>query len=166
MDRVDWIPVDILADIIIELAGVVDTQSLEPVISTVNVMETKAGVAHSQEASSLLPVYHAVNPQATNWAQLGPIVAKNLGEAINIVSWSEWLEALRRSQQVATVGDLKMNPGLKLLDFFESLEQAEEQRGQMSVLETRKSRVNSRTLSSLQSVNAGWMNMWLRQWGF
>jgi hypothetical protein len=166
LDKVDWIPVDMLADVIIEFTGVADAQSLETATGALN--ETAklngAGFVRSQESSSSLSVYHAINPQATSWAHLLPRVAKNLRESVKIVSWIEWLEALRRSQRIAMVEDLKMNPGLKLLPFYESLAQAEAQGKSMPVLDTQLSRTKSRTLSSLQSVSVGWMDMWLRQW--
>jgi hypothetical protein len=226
MNTLGWIPVDILADIIVELTGVDDVASLELANQKVNGLDNgmfvpegpklepasngvngikkglsngimngvpndvknavsvdalslehainsidgakkaKPGDVHSQKHSSPLRVYHTVNPHPTNWSHLLPVVAKYLGESTKVVPWSEWLEALRHSQQAATVEDLESNPGLKLIDFFEAFERTEAQRGEMPVMDTQLSRAKSRTLSTLQPVGAEWMNKWLRQWAF
>ncbi|KAJ5508032.1 Male sterility NAD-binding [Penicillium freii] len=79
LNRVDWIPVDLLADILIQLAGVA-TNGTNGVNGTAN---GSSATAHT------LPVYHAVNPNAVDWASLVPMVANHLGRSIKIVSWAD-----------------------------------------------------------------------------
>ncbi|MCJ1387732.1 hypothetical protein MMC18_000575 [Xylographa bjoerkii] len=160
MGRVDWIPVDILADIIVELAGVG-----EPVNG---VSKAYSNGSHSDDTlpTSSLPVYHAVNPKATHWAKLVPTVSKYIGPSVKVVSWGEWVEALRNSKHDATAANLKQNPALKLLDFFESMERAAKMGKQMPVLETKVSARRSRTMASLEPVSEEWMEIWLKQWVF
>ncbi|ETS80548.1 hypothetical protein PFICI_08077 [Pestalotiopsis fici W106-1] len=149
-NRIDWIPVDILADVIIELAG------LEQNMAT--------GQFSSQTSSHTKDVrfYHAINPNTTTWSELVPVVAERLGESLKILSWNEWVDALRRvHDENMTIGPEEL-PGLKLLDFFESLKS-----GSQSVpLETGLSVARSKTLSSLVHVSPEWMDLWLQQWGY
>ena len=149
MDRIDWIPVDILADIIVELAGIDDIK------------------AHARtKAPQTIQVYHAVNPEDVRWEDLLPTVIKHLGSSTKVVTWGEWVDALRQSQENASLVELKQNPGLKLLSFFESLRLEERQSSLEFVLDVELSGANSRTLASLEPVNPEWFNLWLRQWGY
>ena len=147
MDRVDWIPVDILADIIVDLAGI-------------NV------VANEAKPQPTVRVYHAVNPKDIKWDTLLPTVVGHLGSSTRVVTWDEWVDALRESQVNASLADLKHNPGLKLLEFFESLRVDEKQPTRELVLDVELSAAKSKTLASLEPVNADWFDLWLRQWGY
>ncbi|RYP70479.1 hypothetical protein DL771_005416 [Monosporascus sp. 5C6A] len=148
MDRIDWVPVDVLADIVVELAGI---DKLE---------------VHSMEKSpSTVQVYHAVNPEDVDWRTLVPTVLRHLGASTRIVSWDDWVRALRQSQHDASLADLKQNPGLKLLDFFESLRVAGDEASRGLVLDVELSTDKSRTLATLGPVNEEWMGLWLKQWG-
>lgn len=91
MKTVDWIPVDMLANIIVELA--------------IHSPDTpKAGAT----------VYHAVNPQRASWAMLVSTIAQ-----CDTVSWDDWIGALRESGSKKE--DVARNPAVKILDFFDSL---------------------------------------------
>ena len=147
MDRVDWIPVDILADIIVELAGIGES--------------TKEA-----KAQSTVQVYHAVNPNDVTWKALLPAVTSQLESSTRIVTWDEWVNTLRESQANASLTDLKHNPGLKLLEYFESLRVDKSQVARELVLDVELSAAKSKTLASLEPINAEWFHLWLRQWGY
>ncbi|KAF2146409.1 uncharacterized protein K452DRAFT_264205 [Aplosporella prunicola CBS 121167] len=151
LSRVDWIPVDILADVIVELSGAADDGRTVAIVS--------------RNAAAIEPaVYHAVNPNAIDWASLVPSVAKHLGESITIVEWDQWMDALRKSTLGATATvSLKQNPALKLLDFFESWGTADEAE-EWPVLETAETAKKSTKMAELQPVSEEWMELWLRQW--
>ena len=149
MDRIDWIPVDILADIIVELANIDGTEA-----------------DARTKAPQTIQVYHAVNPEDVGWDSLLPTVIKHLGSSYKVVTWGEWVDALRRSQENASLAELKQNPGLKLLRFFESLTLDESQSSLEFVLDVEMSAANSRTLASLEPVNPDWFNLWMNQWGY
>lgn len=163
MDLVDWIPVDILANIIVELAGAAEIS--RPVNG---VSESHANLIHSIEVepTSTIPVYHAVNPEEAEWADLVPAVHRYLGESVKIVSWGEWVEALSKSQQNASAANLRQNPGLKLLSFFESLQRDADLGQTLPNLETERSTMKSGTLAGLKPVGEEWMEIWLKQWDF
>jgi len=171
MDVVNWVPVDILSEIILELAGVVE-QSLPAHLQDQS--SCVANGAHTRkESQSEVPIYHAVNPHSVSWASLVPTVADLIGiQPGNIVPWGQWVDALRVSDQGAA--NPETNPGLKLLDFFESMRGAgghgKQRSGggltMMPVLATEVSAAKSRTLASLHPVGSEWMALWVKQLGF
>ncbi|KAH6957913.1 male sterility protein-domain-containing protein [Ilyonectria sp. MPI-CAGE-AT-0026] len=169
MDIINWVPVDILAEIILELSGVVQcpVPSLDKLSYVGNMKKDSHLDAKYQAAarkSSAVSVYHAVNPYDVSWSELVPTVADLVGiSAANIVPWNQWVAALRMSEQGA---DLETNPGVKLLDFFESLgSQDGENSGMMPPLATKVSTARSKTMASLSPVGTEWMVQWLKQWG-
>ncbi|KAJ5430722.1 Male sterility NAD-binding [Penicillium cf. griseofulvum] len=148
LSRVDWIPVDLLADILVQLAGAATDGS-------------SSATAHT------LPVYHAVNPNAVDWASLVPTVAKHLGPSVKIVSWAEWMDALRNSRGSATTAvSLKQNPALKLFDFFDSVAKAAEKGEGWPSFETKETLKKSPGMAEVKAVSEEWMELWLKQWKF
>lgn len=141
----EWVPVDILAKIIVEL--------LDP--------------ATDDDAASeeITRVYHTVNPQSAEWKHLLPAVKTGLetkGKPIKIVSFRQWVDALEQS--ASKTEDVAKNPAIKLLAFFQGLEQ---HAGRATAqLETRKTVAQSKTLKGLGPVSPEWMTTWMRQWNF
>lgn len=171
MDTITWVPVDLLSEIILELSGIVQSPAYLPdkLSHVVNgVKKSSNSGAHYEKTygeMSVVSVYHAVNPHAIKWAELVPTVASLVGiNSRDIVPWSQWVDALRLSEQGA---DLETNPGLKLLDFFESLGGYEKEHNgtMMPLVATEFSAARSKTLASLGPVRAEWMALWLKQWG-
>ncbi len=90
VDMIDWIPVDVLAAIVLELA--------------------LGKIAHRA-------VYHTVNPKSTTWEALLPSVQAGLGPDVKTVTLAAWVEALAASANLsATQEKLAANPAVKLLD--------------------------------------------------
>ncbi|KAH8668812.1 putative NRPS-like enzyme [Xylariales sp. PMI_506] len=90
-DECDWIHADVLADTILDIAGL-----------------------RSHATSEHQLVYNIVNPQSFSWRGdlLPALQAAGLGGA-DIVPWDAWLQKLRESSD-----DVKVNPSRKLLDFW------------------------------------------------
>lgn len=155
MDLVDWIPVDLLGNIIVELAGAAELHH-----------QPKDGFQEIDvEPSKTIPVYHAVNPEFSMWGDLVPVVHSSLGESsVKVVSWSEWVNAVSKSQHSAA--DVTQNPGLKLQDFFEALRSDADAGLTLPRLDTEHSEMKSGTLAGLKPVGARWMEAWLKQWAF
>ncbi|EFR04290.1 L-aminoadipate-semialdehyde dehydrogenase [Nannizzia gypsea CBS 118893] len=154
LSRVDWTPVDLLADIILELASV-----------------TPGPITNGASATpqTPLPVYHAVNPNAVGWDSLVQDIAKQLGGSVKIVPCTEWVDALRKSRLGAAATatqSLKQNPALKLLDFFESVASSAEKGDAWPLLETVETVKKSPRMAELKPVSAEWMNLWMEQWKF
>ncbi|KAJ5654232.1 Male sterilityNAD-binding [Penicillium lividum] len=160
LSRVDWIPVDLLADILVQLSGAA-SDATNGFVGINSVGVATKGTTHT------FPVYHAVNPNAVEWASLVPTVAKHLGQSVKVVSWAEWVDALRNSRSTATaVLSLAQNPALKLFDFFDSVAKAGEKGEEWPVLETKETLKKSPRLAEVKPVSEEWMKLWLDQWKF
>ncbi len=145
LDRVDWLPVNLLSQIIVELAGL---DSAPRATST---------------PSKTMPIFHAANPSATTWSTLIPAITSSLGPGVKIVPWGEWLQALQESQEKA---DVELNPGLKLLDYYEAADRMGREGLELPILELEGTLRESRSLGEVGVVSGEWMGEWMRQWEF
>ncbi|KAI1176020.1 hypothetical protein F4777DRAFT_291528 [Nemania sp. FL0916] len=164
LDVVDWIPVDELAKILVELA-----------IPTSDKSNTDIAPGSGVGAT----VYHAVNPSHTTWRELLPTVTRRLARetAVEVVPLETWVDALRDSSRPSSaeghnhnhhqhnrhnhVNDISKNPAVKLLDFFEGLADAGSK-----MLSTERTLERAPSLQAVGPVRAKWMENWMRQWGF
>lgn len=138
MNTVNWIPIDILSKVVVELALLRDNAPASP------------------------HVYHTVNPHTSTWSSLLPVVQQHLGNGLKIVPLPAWLKALKQSS--STTQDLSLNPAIKLLEFFENLQRNEHQ--PLPILETTITVKASPTLAQLGPVQPEWMERWIKQWNF
>ena len=151
VDHVDWLPVDILAHVIIEL--------LDPPIE--NATHTSSETfTNTSRNKSRLNIYHAANPHVVPFSSssLLPVIQAHL--QLEAIPYSEWLSLLRAS--VEETKDAALNPAIKLLDTFEKWDGTAE--GQ-TLLDTTETMERSRTLRGMREVDGKWMERWLRQWG-
>lgn len=141
MNTIEWLPVDLLSKAVVEL-------------SLLNDASTPKGSAH---------FFHAVNPKITTWEALLPGVRRRLqqrtGRDIGIASWADWVEAVRKTGQS---GDGV--PGVKLLDFYESLGAGGEEAGHVA-FDTTVTQKASAGIRNLKAVDEGMMELWMQQWG-
>ncbi len=133
----EWIPVDVLAKVIVELLDSTDN------------------------GGDITRVYHTLNPYSAEWRHLIPTVKERLGANTKVVPYNQWVDALEQS--AAKTEDVGRNPAIKLLDFFKGLEQ---HAGKSMLLETKETIKASKTLKGLGPVSPEWMDIWMRQWGF
>ncbi|KAI0436821.1 hypothetical protein F4803DRAFT_566532 [Xylaria telfairii] len=140
LNTIDWIPVDILGNVIVELA-LCSSDSSRP--------ETGA------------TVYHTVNPHITNWDELLPSIVRNLGgeKDVEVVPLQTWVDALRDS--ALKTKDATINPAAKLVDFYDSLIVCKE-----TWLGTDRSRSMSKALPLAGPIRCEWMDNWMKQWAF
>lgn len=139
MERVDWVPMDVAAGTVIDIAT---TPLQEPA-----------------------QVYHLANPYTTTWSQLYPVIEKfykDAGVEIEVVEYDAWVNALEQIPQ--TKENAEQVPGLKLLDFYQSLRQASGMG--LPTLETKRAEAISETLSEGKAVDESVMKKWLSQWAF
>ena len=135
-EQLDWLPVDSVAGCIVELA-------LLP-----------------RDLSS--PVYHLVNPRTCNWQSLMLPVLAGLGKDVQVTTFKAWTEALRASAAATfEKNEYEKNPAIKLLDFYESLQNTS--LPQFSTVETEK---RSKGLREMKAIGPSDMQRWMRQWGF
>lgn len=134
--EIDWIPVDLMGDILVELA----LDRLKP---------------GTQEA-----FYHGVNAHKTSWTDiLAPVVLKLLPHT-SLMSWKDWVSAL--SKAITAAGDPTKVPGAPLIAFFEGIGSKERE----SVLDTTNTSERSGVFRDLGAVDGQWMELWMNQWGY
>ena len=134
---VDWIPVDAVADILVD-------------------------ILHASPSDSL-QVMNIVNPQQSLWTSLIPTIREWYGpESIQPVPLSDWIAAVR----LVDLNDqdrVQAAPAAKILEFFEAIEAA----GHFSpTYDTYNGIARSQTMAKLRPVSPEWMRTWLQQWNF
>ncbi|KAF3770725.1 hypothetical protein M406DRAFT_34511 [Cryphonectria parasitica EP155] len=140
MDVVDWVPVDVLGQSIVELAT-------EPV-------DAKQGAV----------VYHLINSKHAAWPKLAATVARCLdpsSQKLQMVSLEEWVTALRES--ASKTEDIAVNPAIKILPFFEGMFIGS---GGQIPLDNSQAVAASPALATVGPVQDEWMQNWMRQWAF
>jgi len=147
LDRIEWVPVDLLAEIVVELAGV---GAKKP--------------QFEELADDELKVYHAVNPKLGYWQVIAPSIQKMMPEGTRSVPWEEWVQALKTAgRSGATAREL---PGLKLADFYEGLIPPKNTKITPFNLETVATARKSETMRRLPPVSTDWVDLWMKQWNF
>lgn len=134
----DWIPVDLLARIVLD-------------ISNGNVTQGKAAF------------YNVVNPNTASWKALIPPILSHLGPQVRTVGLSEWSRMLEQVDS-SNSKELIDKPAAKILPFFWEIE-SKRNAGRVGH-NTAKAVTASQTMADLKAVNADWMQLWLKQWGY
>lgn len=148
INNVDWIPVDVLSDAIIEL------------------MHSETGRSHRAELEqgSCL-VYNCVNPHETTWTSLVPTINQHLhGGQLREAPFAEWIEALQEAGDRG--GSVEEYPASKLLDFYNLCAKAAAPGHEMPRYATAKAVASSKTMASLQPIGQENMSRWMEQWNF
>ncbi|CAI7589040.1 unnamed protein product [Penicillium glandicola] len=153
LGRVDWVPVDLLAEVFVELALLLDLDSV--------VRGPTGSVA----------VFHPLNLYPETWGVVAPVVAEMLslvcGEEIEFVDLSTWVQRVRRNIESSEglEGILERNPAAKLLGFFEGVV-ASLGTGPDNVLDTRRTAGISEKLRDIQGVGSmpHWVQKWVGEW--
>jgi hypothetical protein len=144
-DSVTWVPVDILAAIIVELV-------CKDCLPELKDKKTEAWTKY----------YHLENPHTVKWSTLVPAVQEYFAEEkLQVISMDDWVDKLEASGKEQDA-DASQNPGLKLLGMYKGLKCARE----CVILDTKVTRERSQVMQNLPPVNQEWMRLWLRQWAF
>lgn len=166
MNSISWVPVDVLARIIVQLLDATSDQS--------------------GSSNDSLAVYNLVNPKVVSWSLLLDTVLDDLGgpDKIQVASLTEWVEALERSAQDNYGFVVESNPAIKLLGFWHSIVKNSKEnncngsktnghvngdRGRETPQEefaVTKLQRDSSEASSMDAVSPEWMKIWLKQWSF
>ncbi|KAI1135705.1 acetyl-CoA synthetase-like protein [Hypoxylon sp. FL0543] len=182
--RVEWVPVDELARIILEVVDDVATNDND---------DDNAGNAKGGKSAGAR-VYNLVNPTPVPFSDLLPAL-KEKGIAEREISFEDWIAALERSshepaaRKAVAAGD---NPAVKLLDFYKSLVPRKRKRGADGELKGANGQADgsgaagsaegggeddytwmvdntlraSPTARALKPVNTEWVKLWVERWGF
>jgi thioester reductase-like protein len=137
VDDVDWVPIDRLPDILVEL------------------------IHHDLKKPERFQVYHAANPNPVPWGSLLPAICHRLGSDVELVSYQQWLTMLRK--QDGHTEDVKDFPALRLMGW---LRQLDAPMGiKLPSLSTDIIAQSSSTFSTLESIRGTWMENWMESWG-
>lgn len=158
-DLVDFVPIDVLADVLVEIAMAPSDM----------VTEEFRGTDESAAA-----VFNIRNPHLTAWVTLLPAIVERPGEQkpLQVVTPSTWLGNLQRSTENDDEDTIaRKNPAVKLLGFFEKLWPAKTGRpedsratGLPQPMMIKKSLACSATLQRMEPVSLEWMRKWVQEW--
>lgn len=187
VQAVDWIPIDILAKRLVELALQSPHPRGKPRTNAVPIHETLSGhvkeaaqvtvqtsvyhgsrksldVEGAKEPPSHAEIYELVNPKRTDYLRLLPAVRSRLSPSVRIAPLEEWTEALA-SLANGNEADIKRNPAVKLVAFFQHLVEMKTKGHAMVTLDAQNACRVSQTLTRLGPVEAEWMRGWMLEWG-
>ncbi|KAI1619274.1 hypothetical protein EDD37DRAFT_217483 [Exophiala viscosa] len=137
LPEVNWIPVDVLADIVVD-------------------------IIHSPVVESPA-IFNLVNPKPVQWASLVPSIQSRFGAGkLTAVPLDEWITAVR-SIDMGDTDAVNAAPAVKIMDFFEAIAQTNAVSPKYT---TSMGPAISKTMGDLGAVNPGWMEIWLSQWNF
>ncbi|KAL9583722.1 MAG: hypothetical protein Q9203_004958 [Teloschistes exilis] len=147
MNTIDWVPVDIMAEILTEL------------------MLTYGSNTKPSQRGTGMRMFHAVNPNVCQWQDLLPIVREHIGKDFPVIPFEHWVQRLQDSIEAEEI-DTDSNPGVKLINFFQGMVRDKRSEKECLCLETTETERCSKTLRELEPVRTDWMRFWLEQWGF
>lgn len=136
-DDVDWVPIDRLPDVLVEL------------------------IHHDLKKPERFQIYHAANPNPVPWGSLLPAICHRLGPDVQLVTYQQWLTMLRNKDGHAE--DVKSFPALRLLGWLRQLDAP--MGVKLPSLSTDIIAQSSSTFSGLESIRGAWMENWMESWG-
>mgnify|MGYP005990394527 CR=1 FL=1 len=152
--NLDWIPVDLLAEIVGDLAK-----------------------PHKRQRASGV-FYNIVNPKTTNWQTVVPVIKsrleKSLSANVSIVTFQDWVELLRKSERKIVrqaqashdVAATRAQTGLKLISFLEGLGALDEEPAEPVRWASENISSASTVFANLEAVSEAWCQIWMSQWGY
>ncbi|KAJ5591981.1 uncharacterized protein N7459_002350 [Penicillium hispanicum] len=152
LGRIDWVPMDLLAEALVELA-----------------------LAGPVAPGGVVGVYHPHNPHVRTWGDIQPVVAETLSslsdKTVEMVSLASWVDRVRQDIEVATgnaTGEtelqllLEENPAAKLLEFFEEIASASP--GPDNILDTQETAKVTKKMQAMDGVKNDWVKKWIVEW--
>lgn len=148
---VDWLPVNLLANVFIDLIS--DHTDFDTV--------DKA------------PVYNLRNPRVTPWSDLLPAVidtaAASLGsgQRLEVVSPSTWLERLNDAASNPNGDEIVTNPAIKLFEFYKNYlwgSDSQQGGGKKLSMSIERSHAHSKALRDMPAINHQLVQKWMDEW--
>ncbi|KAL4885875.1 hypothetical protein BJY04DRAFT_230133 [Aspergillus karnatakaensis] len=161
---IDWLPIDTAAEVIVEIG-----------LDTSPNIDSESCAAGKRQSSTR--VFNLMNPHRTTWQALLPSIINALEEheskgVVDTVSPEVWLAKLRTAaRQLLASGSsesrkeiLRVNPALKLIDFFsDRFDGSSQGRGQ-GIWDIKRAEENSERLRSAEQIEGDMMARWVKQW--
>lgn len=149
LGQIDWVPVDLLAGVLVDLA-----------------------LSEPSDAGSV-EVFHPLNLHPKTWDDVAHVVSRELtsftGKPLEIVTLSEWVQRVRKNMEAGGESGssdenlrqkLEKNPAAKLLSFFEGIDSA----APSNTLDTQNTASMSHKLRAIDGVKAAWIRKWVGEW--
>ncbi|KAJ5162913.1 uncharacterized protein N7500_004743 [Penicillium coprophilum] len=136
---VDWVPVDTLSNIIVEIVN----------------------TRHMSSADERWAVFHLTNPERAPWSSLVPAIQSHY--AVEPVPFSAWVAELESITSPSSA-DIASKPALKLLDFYRGIQ--DEDSALSVALDVRRAREASVSMRALGPISPSLMRNWIQQWQF
>ncbi|KAK5994515.1 Non-canonical non-ribosomal peptide synthetase FUB8 [Cladobotryum mycophilum] len=142
-DVVDWTPVEDIARLILDVAGITTTVPL----------------------SAISGYFHGVNPSTTRWVEVAQIIKEFYSEQIKeIIPLAKWVELLEKSANDDAPAE--KNPAIKLIDTYASMAKAEAEGHQHVSFAMDRTVEVSPTMKGIGPVNEGLVKNWCTQWKY
>ena len=167
-DDMNWIPIDLAAEVIVDIA-----LARKPSNSHYNDSDIEAHPSRPK-------VYHLTNPRSAHWSSMQSTVAKTIAHFTSkppqIVDPSTWTAKVRDSLETAMSDDkagpqkkgldeaLQTNPAAKLLDFYTEAMRSRDTDTAGVKWSLEKTRAVSKRLRDLPSLQESWMEKWGSEW--
>ncbi|KAJ6081901.1 NRPS-like enzyme [Penicillium canescens] len=164
MGRIDWVPADLLSEVLIEL-----------VLSPFSESETRP-----------VEVFHPLNLHPQTWTSILPTIVEEIAavtdKTLAIVPLSNWIARIRQDMEakgrVKSGGSenletlLKANPAAKLLHFYEGLDAQDKTQNPEdgllprlpNVLDASHAAKKSDTLRAIPAIKGSWFAKWIAEW--
>ena len=143
-DAVDWVPVDIAAQSVIEL--------------------TLSRLESDLSKDQLFDCFNIVNPQPAQWNDLVNTISgfyHDRGCAMEVVEYHDWLASLKQIDPVFE--NVDRYPGVKLVEFFEDMGRVGNRRVQLA---TDRAVLRSGSLANVRPLDGRLVGKWLESWAF
>lgn len=155
-DQMDWVPVDLVSRVLVELGVGPSSPAARTAIVAV---DTPQGAE----------VFNLLNPNKASWKALVPAVVSSVkkyaGRDITLVTAEEWLEKLEEIMDTFSgddVADLvREYPALRLQEFYERILLNDEK---TIVWDLGGATSRSDTLNSMSAVGQEWVESWVEGW--
>ena len=161
-DHIDWLPVDKLSKILVEILSFASHPSNRPELPDQEVSDPsdRAGAVGTK-------MYHVVNPQAASWSAdlAAEVLDAYPGNVVQPLPFEEWVERLKASAEEAENDenfDIQRNPAIRLVDFYSDAIGAKKSQ---RFLPATASTAASKTLRELGPLSRDWLDNWMVQWG-
>ncbi|KAK8104507.1 NRPS-like enzyme [Apiospora kogelbergensis] len=159
---VDWMPSDMVAEVIVELA-------VATTVPETHQVETKNRNGSGSRGRAA-QVFNLRNPQTTRWDALLPALQdaarQHLGKELEVVPPSSWLQRLKESSEQGDTDHatdfVARNPAIKLLAFYHDGLWADGPDAEPMSVD--KSSQASEVLQNMPAVNDDWMRKWVEDW--
>ncbi|KAI1878244.1 uncharacterized protein JN550_000426 [Neoarthrinium moseri] len=146
--NIDWVPSDMLSDVLVDLA-------VRPAENLAEIVGTK--------------VFNLRNPYVLAWDKLIPtvqdVIQTHLESKLDVVAPSLWLDRLQKASEKDSQDpavSVTVNPAIRLLSFYRDGLWAD--RVEMKPMSVEHTLAASSTLRSLTAVQPDWIRKWIQEW--